>query len=610
MLDRAGRDARDRCVRRLQEVLRPAEVHVTGSMGKSTALRGEHDMDVVVVTSRSRDLLVQQLRGAGFKDVRVQRPTDEGRCLIVATYGMLSLDILPVTALQPQTWAHDQVRNKKFYAEALLAWKKNLVVVMKALYRLKFAEVPGVLLEAVVHSLPDYAPHGIHGMLLEAFAVIQRSSHFPEPAVGTNVIKVFEDRRAGAWLLFQSYTRELCSLTKPPLALNLGDFCQQSLPCGHQISLQFEDVTFTAGVSCNRRFVDTVLALGLQIEDSFAFCGETNHLRDVTECFLRSASCRETARGIEVQSWMNKPWPSHPPYIAIGFSHLGLQGQTDEDIRHFDNFRDALAFMAESAHRDQEVELHFSRALLRGLLRQSDCTCEESLRASGYGETAQISRGFNLRFPDAGFNCCMWLSEENLPSLTTSLWDAEQFISRVFGYRYRPTEDGVSVKIEVHKPCSFSMLPSLQTTDMQFASFPALVGFLAENAHPRISVELSFNIRLWLHLATLSSETPTVSKELRRSLLHKAEPGDVLLFPGAPFRCHMWLSPWQLGAVLPQNFLQGLVCGVAEQIREEGLESCWKSFSFADQVLLCIMTIPLVFAFLFFFMFVCIYLSL
>ncbi|CAE7729383.1 unnamed protein product [Symbiodinium sp. CCMP2592] len=479
---------------------------------------------------------------------------------------------------------------------------------MKALYRVKFTEVPGVLLESVVHSLPDYAPHGIHGMLLEAFAVIQRSSHFPEPAVGTDVIKVLEDRRAGAWLLFQSYTRELCSLTKPPLGLNLGEFCQQSLPCGHQISLQFEDVTFTAGVSCNRRFVDAVLALGLQIEDSFAFGGETNHLRDVTECFLRSTSCRETPRGIEVHSWMNKPWPSHPPYFAIGFSDRGLQRETDEDIRCFDNFRDALAFMAESAHRDQEVDLHFSRVLLRGLLRQSDCTFERSFRASGYGEAAQISTGLNLRFPDAGFKCCMWLSIENLPSLNTSLWDAEQFISRVFGYRYRPTEDGVSVKVEVHKPSSSSMRPSLQITDMQFASFPALVGYLAENGHPRISVELSFNMRLWLHLANLSSETPTVSKELRRSFLHAPEPGDVLLFPGAPFRCHMWLSPWQLGAVLPENLLQSLVYGIAERIREEGLESCWNSFSFADQVLFGIMASPLVlFGFL---MFVCIFSSL
>ena len=118
-----------------------------------------------------------------------------------------SLDILPVTSLQPQTWAYDQVRNKKFYAEALLAWKKVLVVVMKALYRLKFANVPGVLLEAIVHSLPDDAPRGIHGMLLEAFSVIQQNNHFPEPSVGTDVVKVFEDRGLCAWSDFLNAIR-------------------------------------------------------------------------------------------------------------------------------------------------------------------------------------------------------------------------------------------------------------------------------------------------------------------------------------------------------------------------------------------------------------------
>ena len=87
-LDRATLAARDRCLRHLQEALRPAEVHVTGSMGKSTALQGEHDMDVVVVTSSSRDLVVKQLQGAGFGGVRAQRPKDEGRCLIVATFEM------------------------------------------------------------------------------------------------------------------------------------------------------------------------------------------------------------------------------------------------------------------------------------------------------------------------------------------------------------------------------------------------------------------------------------------------------------------------------------------------------------------------------------------
>ena len=114
----------------------------------------------------------------------------------------------------------------------------------------------------------------------------------------------------------------------------------------------------------------------------------------------------------------------------------------------------------------------------------------------------------------------MWLDKEELTILNASLWNAEEYISRVFDYRLR--EDGISVKIELHKPSSSRFTrPSTRTLDVHLESFSALVRYLTESAHRCISVELSFNMRLWLELASLSSATPTVSKELQQGASEK-----------------------------------------------------------------------------------------
>ena len=187
--------------------------------------------------------------------------------------------------------------------------------------------------------------------------------------------------------------------------MSLGNFCQQSLPCGHEISMQFGDSTFSMGVSCNRRFVDTVLSLGLQKEDCFAFYEETNHLRQVTERFLLSASCHETPSGIEGQFCMNRPWSSGPPIDFSNLDQLPWPRLTDKGTQHFGTMPEALAFMAQMAHGDEEVELHFSPFLLRGLLRHSGFSVESSLRAISAGQTATVSTGLYFRFLNAGFKC-------------------------------------------------------------------------------------------------------------------------------------------------------------------------------------------------------------
>eukprot|EP00971_Amphidinium_carterae_P142173 2816220-Amphidinium_carterae.1 len=106
--------------------------------------------------------MAQSLRENGFTSVVTQR-----KILTAQFRGLLSLDIHATSQLDKGTWAAQAFKSAEFFKTALPVWKKQLVCALKAILRLRF-QVPGVLLEAVVHSMSPLMQADHRDAFLEA----------------------------------------------------------------------------------------------------------------------------------------------------------------------------------------------------------------------------------------------------------------------------------------------------------------------------------------------------------------------------------------------------------------------------------------------------------
>ena len=266
------------CLERAKLALRPATLHVTGSVGKETALRGEHDLDVVlVVPGGPTDAFLEKAEVAletyGFCNVHVQRRKDIRRRLITAQYEDLSLDIVPVQHLGDSGWAREAVNSAKFFGQ-LSAWRKDVVRVLKALLRLRFPNMPGILLEACVLKVEATRPHILRG----TWAVLQSLAQLAPcrcPCTGRDLMQ--DDRVRNTHGTLQGYCLDLLALRHTP-RVDLGTFCRQSLPCQHQLTVAARR-SFTGRILLNHNVASLMLSLNVHFQ-SFE---DRDHVREASQ---------------------------------------------------------------------------------------------------------------------------------------------------------------------------------------------------------------------------------------------------------------------------------------------------------------------------------------
>lgn len=155
--DRVVREARpteqetkekSRCMEDLKQALRPQELHWTGSVGKSTALRGAHDLDVCVKLEPAFDgkaalnEIVRRLIGSPFAVVRKEA------ALVFVRYGSLELDIIPSSTHDKWT---SQVGHLRLFKQMNPAFK-DVVRLVKAWSRL-CVPLLGIFIECVVNEV-------------------------------------------------------------------------------------------------------------------------------------------------------------------------------------------------------------------------------------------------------------------------------------------------------------------------------------------------------------------------------------------------------------------------------------------------------------------------
>ena len=262
-------DLKVQCLEQIKAALRPNSVHPTGSVGKETSLRGEHDIDVAVVvpdgpTDAFMDRASNALRQYGFCNVTVQKRKDFGRRLITATKQDLSLDILPVQDLDDDGWAKEAAKSAMFFSQKLPAWKKDVVRILKALLRLKLPDVPGILLEACVFQAEMPSTQAIRN---GTFAVLERLVQLRAcccPCTGRDLMQ--DERVWNTRAELRDYCLELLALRQRPEA-DLGRSCQQSLPCCHLVTVTTAHCSYSLHMSLDHNVAKLMLSLEVHFDN-------------------------------------------------------------------------------------------------------------------------------------------------------------------------------------------------------------------------------------------------------------------------------------------------------------------------------------------------------
>ena len=261
----AERRLKAMCLDKIQAALRPVGLYPTGSAGKETALRGEHDIDVAIVvpdgpTDTFLDKAKDALQRQGFYNVAVQKRADFGRRLITAEYEDLSLDILPVRNLDDSGWAAEAVKSAKFFRQMLPAWQKDVVRILKALLRLELPHMPGILLETCIFEADVPPTQAIRN---GTWAVLERLGQLQPCRCPCSGRDLMQDPRV--WNTrdkLQEYCLELLALRQTPV-VDLGPYCLQSLPCGHYVTVT-AGRSYSDSVTLNHEVAKLMLRLGVQ----------------------------------------------------------------------------------------------------------------------------------------------------------------------------------------------------------------------------------------------------------------------------------------------------------------------------------------------------------
>jgi len=369
-MDAKTRQVKQRCcnsLSALQLLLRPAEIHVAGSMGKGTSLRGELDMDVVLVKPEidsgfEAAQLKEALQEVGFTSVRLGKTTPT-----TAKHEKISLSITVCSAIRPGSWAERAVLSTEF-SKKLPDWKKSVVCALSAILRLRFP-VPGLLLEAVADSLSESNWDPWFGFLAALRSISVKDKVLAPCSSRPNDLT--QDKEiAGKWSEIQEYCKELLQLKSCEPQLSLGGVCQSTqgqmlilrqsdrVPCRHTVVMEFGGHRFVETVRCDECFVARIDKLGLP--RSFKMCSESNHLRHVTDYYVkRVRNCSRTSTGLCAEVEVNVPW-----------TDKGAR-KTVETISASD-MDDLMQELQRLSHPDHVMQLHFS--MLEPLLDlSSDC---------------------------------------------------------------------------------------------------------------------------------------------------------------------------------------------------------------------------------------------
>lgn len=222
------------CMDALQAALRPEALFWTGSVGKSTALHGAHDLDVCVrlsaglVGQPALQEIVKRLRDTRFEVVRCERR------LVLARYANLEVDIMPQpTSGEDVDWWQRQIDHLHLFRQ-LSAAGKDAVRLLKAWARLR-VQVPGILLEAVVTTLKASTAGDLFVAALHA---LSRQRPWLDPVrTGSDLSEVLDRQQ---WSSLERYAES--SLKLMNVTIDTGTYCKQSFPCLHAVKLIFQDL--------------------------------------------------------------------------------------------------------------------------------------------------------------------------------------------------------------------------------------------------------------------------------------------------------------------------------------------------------------------------------
>ena len=314
-----------RCEDEIKRALRPSNVYLTGSVGKGTALRGEHDLDVVVVVPEGpTDHVMKRLRNAllmqGFDDVQCQMRHQRGRRLITAKYESLSLDILPVQKLEDDGWANDAWKSRVYFSTKLTAWKKDVVRVMKALLRLRFPDIPGILLESCVDKADIPSGHIVRNGIKNTLQRLADNCNYSCSCPCMNRDLMQDQRVKNIESEMQEYCLELLTLFGTPI-VHLGSFCQESLICRHDLTVQFRFLSrcsrFFGHVSLDYELSRLMLGLPLQFQHEWGKA----HLREIEADLPRLKMLHEA----------QLPLQESPPNIGTSPDYEAMSATEEEN---------------------------------------------------------------------------------------------------------------------------------------------------------------------------------------------------------------------------------------------------------------------------------------
>mmetsp|Transcript_81518 Transcript_81518/g.234256 ORF Transcript_81518/g.234256 Transcript_81518/m.234256 type:complete len:593 (-) Transcript_81518:127-1905(-) len=161
----AEREHIECCITSIQRGARCAEVHLTGSIGKGTALRDCHDLDIAIIVDNflpvdpksSAMMLAERFRESGIRVKWCEKH------LVKVQHQGLEVDVVPTGRIDagrlrslPDTdgWRGSMAMQHANVLGQMPAWRKDVVRLLKAWSRLKLP-VPGLLLELVAQSVPE-----------------------------------------------------------------------------------------------------------------------------------------------------------------------------------------------------------------------------------------------------------------------------------------------------------------------------------------------------------------------------------------------------------------------------------------------------------------------
>lgn len=269
-----------KCEDKLKRVLRPAEMHSCGSIGKGTACRAAHDLDVCVKLTRDlrADEALRQIEecikaSQEFQFVRKERD------LVKAKFGdFFEIDIIcePLPGYPLSKWSQ-QLRHLDHF-KALDARGKDTVRLLKAWARLR-VPVPGILLEAIVCHVSRVAVVGrssVQALFLAVLVELRTRRQWHDP---TNPEKDLGSTLSSTdWESITKYAEETLQL-KDNVSMSIGVFCQCSFPCRHDVELLFgPDTTNCIDVPMGSMDAGAIVELSKRLRlRRPTFAGDTQH---------------------------------------------------------------------------------------------------------------------------------------------------------------------------------------------------------------------------------------------------------------------------------------------------------------------------------------------